>query len=125
MNLDEFLHQRQADPASFVCAAPSILNTMETIEQARKFVRGDSDSRIANAQFDRISCLRQGNTDFSFKGEFECVGDQIEHDLFPHVPVNVDRFAEWRAIQPLVAARLFRSPNEIRWRDHCETRKDR
>ena len=30
--------------------------------------------------------------DLAGEGVFERIGDQIEHDLFPHVPIYIDRF---------------------------------
>ncbi len=49
----------------------------------------------------------QRHGDLALQGELEGVGQQVEHDLFVHVLVHVDRPLQWRAVHAQPQARLL------------------
>ena len=55
MQLDQLLHQRQADAGALVRAAARALDAVEALEQARQLVRRDADAGVADRQFQRAS----------------------------------------------------------------------
>ena len=50
MELDQFLHQRQADAGAFVRAAAALFNPMEALEHARQFLGRNAHPGVANSQ---------------------------------------------------------------------------
>ena len=59
-----------------------------------------ADAGIAYRQF-CAALIRRGaklDGDLTFEGEFECIREKIEDDLFPHVAIDIDRLGEIRAI---------------------------
>jgi hypothetical protein len=59
-----------------------------------------SDAGIGNLEH-RASCSRRRRTAISpFERELEGVGEQIEHDLFPHLAIDIDRLAKVLAFDP-------------------------
>ncbi len=63
----------------------------------------------------------QAHADLAVKSELECIGDQVEDDLFPHVGVNEDRLGQRWAID------FQRHPSALEGRaEHaCEVRGQR
>jgi hypothetical protein len=48
VKFDQFLHQGQADTGAFMCASPAVFNTMEALEHARQFFRGNANAGISH-----------------------------------------------------------------------------
>ncbi len=53
------------------------------------FRRRDARARVAHFQHDPVAGRPQRDGDLAVEGELECVGQQVEDDLLPHVPVHV------------------------------------
>ena len=65
MQLDQFLHQRQPDAASFVSSAASVLDPVEALEQPRQLFGGDARAGVAHAQLDAALRLERSETAIS------------------------------------------------------------
>ena len=98
MQLDEFLHQGQADAAALVRSPLGVLDAVEALEQPRHFMGGNAGACIAHDEFGGAARLTQRDGDLAFEGELEGVGQQVEDDLFPHRAVHEHRLAQARAI---------------------------
>jgi hypothetical protein len=62
---------------------------MKRLENARQFVFGNPDPTVADAQLGLALYLSQPDRDSTLKGEFESVGEKVEHDLLPHVAIDI------------------------------------
>ena len=98
MQLHQFLNQREANAAAFIGAVLLPFDPVEALKQARQFRLGDADAGIANCQFRLPAVGSQADRDFALEGEFEGVGEEVEDDLLPHVPVDIDGLGKRRTI---------------------------
>ena len=98
MELDQFLDQRQADARALVGPAPRAFDAVEALEEVGEFRRRDAGPGIADDQFHGLPCRAQGDRDLAGEGELEGVGQEVEDDLLPHVPVDVDGLGQRRAV---------------------------
>ena len=71
-------------------------------------VRRDADAGVAHrAARTARSSRRQTHRDRALERELERVGEQVQDDLLPHVPVDVDRLAQRRAVDDRARARAL------------------
>ena len=94
VQLDQFLDQGQSDAAAFVGAAAHILDAMEPLEKAGHFLGGDAHAGVADGQHGAGGIGAELDLDLALEGELEGIGDQVQNDLLPHVPVHVNRLRE-------------------------------
>src|SRR5579864_831964 len=106
------MDQSQTDPTSFVGSTRHIGNTIESLKQSRDGLRRNSYSCISNAEFGRVAHAMHTDRNFSLKGEFEGVGDQVQNNFLPHVAIHVDRFPKIGAIHYEPQSRLVCSRTE-------------
>ena len=94
MERDQFLHQREADAGAFVRPRPSRLRRGGT---ARRRAASSSAGMPAPVSFTSSRawsrCPPQPHGDLALEGELERVRQQVEHDLLPHLAIDVDRLA--------------------------------
>jgi hypothetical protein len=107
MQLDQVLHQRQADAGAFEAAPLRLLDPMKAIEDMRQLVRGNAHAGVAHPQLGVPVLPMQGNLDLALQGELEGIGDQVEHQLFPLRRIHVDRLGQRRAVDDEPHAGLF------------------
>ena len=94
-SFDQLLHQRQPDAGAFVGAPVGAFDPMEALEQPRQLVRRQSRRRYRPLRARAYaSCAPQAHRDLACEGELESVGEQVEHDLLPHLPIDIDRLVE-------------------------------
>src|ERR1700679_2694199 len=98
MQFDKLVDQGKAYAATFMGTAANVGNAVEAIEQPGNFLGRNSNARVAHTEFSCASHLLQTNLNLTCKSELESVGDQIEDDLLPHVPIDVRQFAGGFAI---------------------------
>src|SRR4051812_48271625 len=67
MHRDEFVHQRQADAAAFMTAAPCALNTSEAFKEIRHILFRDSGAGVVDRQQRAILLGRNGNPNLAIK----------------------------------------------------------
>jgi hypothetical protein len=81
-----------------VGAALHSLDPVKTLKKPRELVFGDATASIVDRQY--CSAVRHSNLhrDATLKRVFEGVGDQVENDLLPHIPINIDGLGEGRAV---------------------------
>src|SRR6266850_6461298 len=94
----QFVHQCKPDTCSFMGPTGGPFDAIETFEQARHFRRWYACARIADRQLRRVVGELEIDGDFSSEGELECVGEQIQDDLLPHVMVDVDLLGQRWAV---------------------------
>src|SRR6185436_17553834 len=94
----EPLHEGQADSGTFVGARALALNAVETLEDVRQIAFRDPDSGVGDPELHRATYRTKGNLDRAFERELECIGEQVEDDLLPHVAIDVDGVGELLAV---------------------------
>ena len=89
LQFDKPAHQRQPDPGSFHAAAARAVRAEETFAQSFQVRRGDADTGVANhdAAVRRIAV--HSDRDRALQGVLHRVGQQVEHDGFPHARIEV------------------------------------
>ena len=113
MQLDEFLDQRQADAAAFEAAAPCAFDPVEALEDPAQLMLGNTRACVLDREFDGAAGLPQPDLDRAFEGEFERIGEEVEHDLLPHIAIHIDRLRECRAFDYQFQAGLLGSRTKI------------
>ena len=113
MKPDEFLHKREPDSAAFERATLLILDAVKTLEHAWQLSRWNADAGVMNRQLRLVALNTQAKRNFTFKSELESIGNEIEDNLLPHIPVHIDRLWQWRTIDHQVQPRPFASRSKI------------
>ena len=93
---DQLLHQREPDAAAFDAAAAGAFDAMKAFEQPRQLLRRNAGAGVAHRDLGGAA-VRTGphlDRDFTLEGELERIGEKIEHDLLPHVAVDIDGFGQ-------------------------------
>jgi hypothetical protein len=112
VQLDQFLNERKPDAAALICAAAHVRDAVKALENPRRFLLGNADSGIANAQFRNLAHRLQRDGDLSVECEFESVGNEVQHDLFPHLSIHIDGLGKPGTIDREPQARPFRGRTE-------------
>ena len=112
----ELVHERQADPGAFVRARLRMLHPVEALEHPRQIGRRDADAGVGDLQLGVRAAPAHGDANLAHERELEGVGQQIEDDLLPHVPIDVDRLRQRRAVHHEARGRPSRSRSGTRWR---------
>ena len=99
VKLGELSHQGEPDARALEGPAPRALDPVEALEEVREGLRVDPRSGVPHHQPQRLGVVLDVDADPALEGELEGVGDQVEHDLLPHLPVDVDRLGRGRAIE--------------------------
>src|SRR5262249_110648 len=89
MKPGQFPHQRQPNSSALKCSRSRTLDAMETLENARKLFFGDAGAGVRHRKRYIVSELAEANYDPALEGEFEGIGEKIQHDLLPHVAVHI------------------------------------
>src|SRR5262249_22645741 len=92
VQFDEFMHERQADTGAFMCASAAVVDAMEALKHARQFLGGNANAGIAHCQDGLPLRWFQPHFNLALKRELESVAEEVEHDLFPHIAVNIGWF---------------------------------
>ncbi len=98
VELDEFLHEGESDAAALVGAGAGVLDPVEPFEEPWHLGLGHTDAGVGDGD-DRVPAVavhRDG--DRTVEGELEGVAEQVEDDLLPHAPVDVDGVGQGRAV---------------------------
>ena len=98
---DQLLHQREPDAAAFDAAAAGAFDAMKAFEQPRQLLRRNAGTGVAHRDLGGTA-VRTGphlDRDFTLEGELERIGEKIEHDLLPHVAVDIDGFGQRGAVE--------------------------
>ena len=107
MNPGQLLHQGQANARAFVGTGATVLDAVEPLEHARQVGLGDADAGIGDAKLDAVAERSQLHGNPPFERELERVRQQIQDDLFPHLPVHVHGLRQGIAVDDELEARLF------------------
>src|SRR3981189_2890313 len=88
----QFLHECETDSRALVSAAALTFDAMESFEHPRQLRLGNADTAVFHNEHG-VGTIGGVDRDFdpAFQREFECIGDEVENDLFPHLAVDVDR----------------------------------
>src|SRR5579872_948631 len=92
MKFYEFLNQSQADAGAFKSPSLGALDTVEALEDMGELALWHASSGIGDPEDGLFATRLQTYGHAALKSELEGVGKQIEHDLFPHLPVHIYRF---------------------------------
>ena len=83
------------------------LNAVKPLENMRELFLRDSRAGVADNEPRCIRFPAQAYFNLTLKRELEGVGDEIQDDLFPHVPIHVHRLSNRPAIDNETHARLL------------------
>src|SRR6516165_10393613 len=84
----ELLHQGEPDTRSFVCAGTRSLDAMKALEDVWQVRGADAGAGVGHGEHDLVLLPRNGHGNAPFQGELVRIREQVEDDLFPHVPVD-------------------------------------
>ena len=90
VQLDQLLHEREADAGALVRARPRALHAVEALEEraaARSAGMPMPVSRTASTAC--VVATVQRDRDLAVEGELERVREEVEDDLLPHLAVDV------------------------------------
>ncbi len=89
LQFDEPAHQRQPDSGALDAATGPAVRAEETLAQSFQVRLGDADTGVANHDAAERRIAAHGNSDRARHGVFHRVGQQVEHDGFPHARIDV------------------------------------
>ena len=112
VHLRQLLHQREADPGPLVRAALRPLDAVKAVEDARQLGRGDARPGVDDLENRTRVAAAQADRDAPLEGELERVGDEVEDDLLPHLPIDVDGLGERRAVDDQLEPPALRRRSE-------------
>src|SRR5690606_31044113 len=91
---------------------------VETLKQLGDLVCRDPDARVHDAELDAIVDGLEGDSNLALQGKLEGIRDQVQHNLFPHLDVDVDRFRQRGTLhlelEPRPLARRTKRAGELR-----------
>src|SRR5581483_7584432 len=94
MQFRELVNQRQSNAGSLVCSGTRALDAMKALENALLFILRNAHAGVSHREFHTVVYSFKCNSNLAVKGELESIGEKIQDDLFPHVPVHINRFIE-------------------------------
>ena len=95
---DQFFDQSQPDSAAFVGACADHFDAVESLEQPGHLCGRHADPGVGDRDHRGTVRAPHPNGDRPVEGEFQRVGQQVEHHLLPHVAVQVHRLVQRRTI---------------------------
>ena len=98
VQLHELLHERQADAGALVRAPVRRFDAVKALEQARQLLLGDADTRVSDLEHCVAIVSPQSHGHRPGERELERVREKVQHDLLPHLAIDVDRLAELAAV---------------------------
>lgn len=113
MQFRELLHERKPNPSSFVGAAARAFDPVKAIEQSRQFVLRNADTGVLDPEYGTTLMIPYLHGDAAFKGELECIGNKVENDFLPHVPVDPHRRGKGRTIDNQLKPGLLSRGTEL------------
>jgi hypothetical protein len=81
--------QRQADARPLVAAQLRAHHPVEALEETGPLVGRDTDAGVLHRQLDAVGVRPQPDGHPAGEGRLECVGEEVEDDLGPHLAVDV------------------------------------
>src|SRR3979490_985052 len=90
----QFLHESVSDPRVLVSAPALTFDAMESFEHPRQLRLGNAETAVFHKENGVGTIGVDPALDSAVQCEFECIGDDVENDLFPHLSVDVDRLSE-------------------------------
>ena len=90
MQPDELLHEREPDASAFVRSRAGAADAMKPLENMRQLCSGDSGAGVRDRQRHPLAVAAQPHGNLPFEREFQRVRQQVQHDLLPHLAVDVD-----------------------------------
>src|SRR3569832_2194457 len=66
----------------------------KALEYARQILRRNPTTCVLHFELNVISQHPLGDSDRAGKGELECIGQKVENNLLPLVPIDVHRFRD-------------------------------
>ena len=123
---DQLADHRQADAAALAGARAGVRST----RWKRSKRRGSSSGGMPVPVSATVSTARSAVPAAAataippLEGELDGVGEQVEDDLLPHVPVDVHRLAQRRAVDRRVEAGPLARPSGRRWPARAVTRRE-
>src|SRR5215472_16512710 len=74
------------------------IDAMKTFEDVIAFFVRNAHPGVTHSQFNRAVYTPERKRDLALEGKFEGVRQQVQHDLFPHVAVDVNGLTQRFAV---------------------------
>ena len=104
---DELVNERKADAGARVRARVRALHAVKPLKHLGQLAPGNADARVFHRKARTTRHRRKPHVHSTLERKLERVREQVHHDLFPHVTVDVDRHRKRRAIYREGKARLL------------------
>src|SRR5215472_731883 len=88
----QFPHQRQPNSGALKCSRSQAFDAVETLENARKLFLGYTGAGVSHRKLYTASDRAEANRNAALKRELEGIGEEVQHDLLPHLAVHVYGF---------------------------------
>ena len=112
---DELLDHRQTDAAALARARAGAGHPGEALEEAGQLRGRDADARVGDGEDGAARARSEPDGDAALERVLEGVGEEVEDDLLPHVPVDVHRLGQRRRSRRRRPARPGRRRSGTRW----------
>src|ERR1700739_3344613 len=87
----ELAHQCKPDARALLGTAARAIDAVKALEDARQFLGRNAYAGILNDKIRHVADRGQTHRDPAHQRELEGVGEQVEHNLLPHVAINKGR----------------------------------
>ena len=121
----EFLHECEADAGALVGPRPNAFHAPEAFEEQRQVRVLDPDAGVGHGQPHVIAGIVERQRHAPVERELQCIRQEVEDDLLPHVGIDVHVVADRCAAHVVAQAAHGRTPNGTRSRDRRCIRRDR
>src|SRR6267378_6363340 len=98
MNTNQLPDQRKPNAAAFMTAGLRAFDLMKAVEDMGQLTLRNPDPGVLHGELDLLCITSERNANAPFKGMLEGVGEQVEDDFLPHVPVDIYRLCKRRAL---------------------------
>ncbi len=91
-------------PLRLMGAALLAVDAMKSFEQLGQLFWRHADARIFHRERGTLRRHAQGELRRLLEGELERIGEQVQDDLLPHLPIDEDRLGQRRAVDALASS---------------------
>jgi hypothetical protein len=90
VHLDDLVHEHEPDAGALVRAPLRARHAVEPLEHPRQLIGRDARAGVAHLDDRAVAVAPHDDADRALERELERVRDQVQHDLFPQIAVDVD-----------------------------------
>src|SRR6201996_5156831 len=95
---DQLMHQCEPNATSLMRSPVRAFDSAKTLKQVRNLVFGNAGTGITDRDLCTTFDGALGNGNLSLKCGFQCVGEKVQNDVLPLLPVDVHRLRQRTAV---------------------------